>query len=193
MKNKVIIAIVSGIIVFFLGFFIGKNNIKEVKKEIQTVTKWEKGQTVHDSILMPQPYEVISYKYKEGKTIHDSVLVSQKIDTAAILADYNLLRKYNLDFSNDSLGTFKVNAEVSQNKLMKATSLITPNIKTVYQKETIYKVKKLQWYTILGTSLDMRTNKMQIGVDLNQHYLFGISGIRLGDNYGYTIDAGIKF
>ena len=108
-------------------------------------------------------------------------------DTAKLYAvwqDYYLTRKYDLDFSNDTLGTFKVNASVSQNKLVTATSLIEPNVRTVYETKTIYKVPTIQFYSILGSSIDFRTNKIQLGIDLKQKYLIGASGIRIGNEMG---------
>ena len=102
-------------------------------------------------------------------------------------------RKYALDFSNDSLGTFKVDAKVSQNKLISATSFIQPNIRTVYEKEVIYKVPTIQPWAMIGTSIDFRTNKLQFGLDLKNKYVIGVSGLRIEDKYGYTLDFGIKF
>ena len=98
-----------------------------------------------------------------------------------------------LDFSNDSIGTFRVDATVNQNKLISATSLIQPNIRTVYEKEVIYKKDKWVPWAMIGTSIDLKTNKVQFGVDLNQKYVLGVSGIRMCDKYSYTLDFGIKF
>lgn len=46
---------------------------------------------------------------------------------------------------------------------------------------------------MIGTSVDLKTNKIQFGVDLNQKYVIGVSGICMDDRYGYTLDFGIKF
>ena len=98
-----------------------------------------------------------------------------------------------MDFSDDSLGVFKVQASVQENKLISATSTIKPNIRTVTERETIYKVPIIQFYTLIGTSLDLSTNQIQAGVDLKQKYMIGASGIRMNDKWGYTINFGIKF
>ena len=63
--------------------------------------------------------------------------------------------------------------------------LYTSNIRTVIERQVIYKVPKVQFYGIMGTSVDLRTNKIQFGVDLRQKYMIGVSGIRLDDKYGY--------
>ena len=192
MKNKITISIVEIVVVviaIFIGYLLGKSSVEIPEPKIVVETKWEKGEIVRDTIKVIEPYEVIV-------KIPDSIHVPVATDTAALFAvwqDYYLTRKYDLDFSNDTLGTFKVNASVSQNKLVTATSLIEPNIRTVYETKTIYKVPTIQFYSILGSSIDFRTNKIQLGIDLKQKYLIGASGIRIGNENGYTIDLGIKF
>ena len=98
-----------------------------------------------------------------------------------------------MDFSNDTLGAFKVDAVVNQNKLISVNSFIEPNIRTVYETKTIYKVPTIQFYGILGSSVDLKTNKVQFGIDLRQKYMMGVSGIRIGNENSYTIDLGVKF
>ena len=51
----------------------------------------------------------------------------------------------------------------------------------------------IQFYGLIGTSLDLKTNQIQLGVDLKQRYLIGVSGIRMDDEFGYTLNIGIKF
>ena len=46
---------------------------------------------------------------------------------------------------------------------------------------------------MIGSSVDLKTNKIQFGVDLKQKFMIGASGIRLDDRYGYTLDFGVKF
>jgi len=193
--NKSITISVSGLILFaiaiFIGYLIGKSSAKpsEQKTKTITTTSWVKGDIVRDTIKVPSPYKV-------EVSIPDSISVPSKTDTTKLFAtwkDYYLKRRYNLDFSNDTLGTFKVDAVVSQNKLVSTSSFIQTNIRTVHEKEVIYRVPTLQFYGIVGTSVDFKTNKMQFGVDLKQKFMLGVSGIRIEDKYGYTIDAGIKF
>jgi len=190
MDNKITIS-VGGIIVvliaIFIGYLLGRSSVETPKSKTEIVVKWEKGDTIRDTIKVLEPYEV---------KVPDSILVFMPTDTAKLFAiwkDYYLQRKYNLDFSNDSSGTFKVDAVVSQNKLITATSLIKPNIRTVYEKQIIYKVPTIQFYGIIGNSIDLRINKIQFGVDIKQKFMIGVSGIRIEDKFGYTIDAGIKF
>jgi len=180
------------LLIFFLGFGVAKMTTT-VKTKVSTVTSYVPSPypvtktvvkpvpySVHDSVEVPKPYAV-----------HDTV--KAKVDTAAIMADYNKVKKYALDFSNDTLGIFKVNATVYRNELAKATSIIQPIIKTTVTTKTIYKVPLVQFYGLLGSSVDFKTNKLSIGFDLKQKYMVGVSGVRFNNQNSYTIDAGIKF
>lgn len=147
--------------------------------------------TVTDTIFNPQPYNV----FIPADTVYKYLTKFEKVDTAEILKDYYLTRQYSLDFSNDTLGVFKVNAEVGQNKLLKANSFVNPIIKTVYRENTVtqYKTKLLQPFLLVGTSPKFDVQQATIGIDLRQKYLIGVSGIRWDNKYNYTINLGIKF
>lgn len=185
---KVKTVIIFGIVVLILGFLLGRcSNINENIAKTKEVVKYVPSPyPVYDTIYKPKPYEVIKHE-------RDTVYLSQTIDTAKILDDYFLTKRYELDFSNDSVGVFKVNAEVSRNEFISAKSFIQPTYKTIIQENTIYKVPPLQFYAMVGSSLDFKTNKVSLGVDLKQKYLLGVSGIRLNENFAYTIDFGIKW
>ena len=188
-SKNILIAVLILAICLSVGFFIGYLVFGKTEPVVNRIVeiKWQKGETVIDTVDRPVPVETI---------IRDSIPVPVPTDTAALFAvwkDYYLERKYALDFSNDSIGTFRVDATVNQNKLISATSSIQPNIRTVYEKEVIYKKEKWVPWAMIGTSVDLKTNKVQFGVDLNQKYVIGVSGIRMDDRYGYTLDFGIKF
>lgn len=196
--NKTLTISISTIVIacvaFFIGYLVGRAWEKgepaktETKVEIQP-SKYE----VHDTIRCPEPYAVY---YDKLTVVHDTIqsYIIQPVDTAAILADYFLTRKYNFDFSNDSLGTFKFDATVTQNRLTEMVSDIHPFEKVVTKTETYYKVKPLQFYVMAGTDVHkFNTQKIQLGIDLKQRYLIGVSGIRLDDKYSYTVDLGVKF
>ena len=168
MKNKITIS-VGGIVIvaiaIFVGYLLGRSSVEIPEPETIVEIKWEKGETIRDTIKVPEPYEVIV-------KVPDSIPVPIHTDTAAL---------------------FEVDAVVNQNKLISANSFIEPNIRTVYETKTIYKVPTIQFYGIIGSSVDLKTNKIQFGIDLRQKYMIGVSGIRIGNENGYTIDVGIKF
>ena len=188
--KEILIAVGLVAIGLVVGILIGYCLIKpDAEPDVRRIVeiKYIKGDTITKTIQYPVPYKVT-----------DSVRVPVPVatDTAALFAvwkDYYLKREYNLDFSNDTLGTFIVNAEVSENKLIYATSTVQPNIRTVTEREMIYKHRKWVPWAMIGASADFRTNKVQLGLDINEKYTIGASGIRLDDKYEYTIDFGIKF
>lgn len=197
MKKGITISVASIVIAavaFFLGYLVGraweKGEVAETKTTVEIKpSKYE----VHDTIRYPEPYAVY---YDREVVVHDTIqsFIPQVVDTAAIMADYFLTRKYNFDFSNDSIGVFQFDATVNQNKLVSMVSNIHPYEKIVTNTETFYKDKPLQFYIMAGTNVhNFNTQKMQFGIDLHQKFLIGVSGIRLQDKYNYTIDLGIKF
>lgn len=185
---KVKTAIILSIVALILGFLLGRcSDVNENIAKTEEVVKYVSSPyLVYDTIYKPKPYEVVSHK-------RDTVYLTQDVDTAKILEDYFLTRRYELDFSSDSLGVFKVNTEVSENSIISATSYIQPKYKTIVQENTIYKVPPLQFYAMVGSSLDFKTNKVSLGVDLKQKYLLGVSGVRFNENFSYTVDVGIKW
>lgn len=192
MNKKITISIgfvIALAIAFIVGVLIGKGyaDTVEVEKE---VVKWKTEQLppIHDTIPMPVPYLVF-----DTDTVSKIIEHQAEVDTLKILADYYRVRKYDLDFSNDSIGVFKVNIDVTKNMLANASSEIRPIRTTIERVKTINKVQTLQFYGMFGSSLDFKTNKVQVGLDFRQKYLLGVSGIRLDDKYGYTIDLGVKF
>lgn len=193
-KNIVIrrSSIILAILMFVLGFVFSRLTIGEQELKTKTVIKYEKQPyAVHDTIDCPVPYA----EYRDTGSIKYIFLTGEPIepDTAAILADYLVRRKYNLDFSNDTLGVFKVDAEVTQNHLVNAVSTIQPIIRTVETEKTIYKQKKLQFWGMFGMSPKLDFNKVQIGLDLKERYMIGVSGYLYDNKYDYTIDFGYKF
>lgn len=192
MNKKITISISSVIalaIAFIVGVLIGKGYADTVEVE-REVVKWktEKLPPIHDTIPMPVPHLVF-----DTDTVFKIIDHQAEVDTLKILADYYRVRKYDLDFSNDSIGVFKVNIDVTKNMLANAISEIRPIRTTIERVKTINKVQTLQFYGMFGSSLDFKTNKIQVGLDFRQKYLCGVSGIRLDDKYGYTIDLGVKF
>lgn len=187
---KIKTTIIIGIVAMVLGFVLGRLiftpetivDIKETVKYVPSPT------IIRDTVSKDRlvPYETF---------VNDTIVkhLIQEVDTAAILRDYYLSRKYALDFSNDTIGTFIVDAEVNQNRLVNASSFIQPITKTVIQEKTVYRAPTIQFYGVLGTSVDFNVNKISLGFDLKQRYLIGVSGIRFDNKYNYTIDFGVKF
>lgn len=183
-------SIVTLVIGLVIGFFLGKAEVEPTPAKTQKIITWAKGQETIKEVPVPQPY-----------VVHDTTYIVKEVpiptDTAALFKvwrDYYLTRDYDLDFSDDSLGVFKVKVAVHQNKVASSpVATIQPNIKIVTEENTVYKVSFIQGYVMIGTSVDFSVNQIQLGIDLKQKFLISVSGIRIKDKYGYTINAGIKF
>jgi hypothetical protein len=191
MNKKIKISVGALIVVgiaLFLGYLWGRSSVELPAPEIKEVVKWEKEPyAVHDTIDRPVPYRV---------EVPVDRPVPVPTDTAALFAvwcDYYLKREYKLDFSNDTLGTFIADVSIQENKLLSATSTVQPIRKVITRTETIYKVPKLQPWLMFGTSPKLDAQKIQFGLDIQNKYIIGVSGLRIRDEYGYTFDLGIKF
>ncbi len=96
----------------------------------------------------------------------DTVYLQQSVDTAALIADYMARREYRLDFSTDTIGTFVVDAVVSQNRLLSADATIAP---IRYTTEVTHSPKRKRWAIVAGVSGGIAPNgKAQV--------VLGISG-----------------
>ena len=186
MKTKY--TIILNIAMLSLGFLLGRLSVTD-KITVETkevVKKVLSPYIVRDTIYSPLP-ALTFYKV-------DTCYITQKVDTAEILFDYFLNRQYKLDFSNDSIGKFIVDAEVNQNKLVSANSFIQPITKFIYKKNTITQqtVRAFQPWMTIGTNLNLDCQQVTLGFDLKQKYILGVSGFRFENKYNYTVNIGIK-
>lgn len=176
------------LIMSFLGFLIGRLTVNR-KVTQRTIVEYEKGDTIRDTLKIIKPYKITEIK-------SDTIFKENKTDTVKLFKiwkDYYKQREYNLDFSNDSIGVFKVNLKISQNKILNANSIITPVVKIINKKQIINKKPLLQFFGLIGFSTDMNNSKIQFGIDFKQKYILSISSFRIKEKNGYTIDFGIKF
>lgn len=126
-----------------IGFLLGRLTVK-TKEFIKTEIKYVPQEPVSkDSILPIQPEEIKEHKpiylTKIDTLWRDSVIyVIEKVDTAAILADWTTKRKYNETlFNNDSIGTLNFTADVQYNRLQHYGYQFIPIRKEVSTTTTI--------------------------------------------------------
>jgi len=127
--------IVIVIVVFVVGFFLGRKTIN-VKEKVTFV----KGETIRDTIVIPKPtfVEIPSnpkYIYKYDTIVVDNIqYISEKVDTSAIIQDYILMRTYEFNvFDSETLGKFDVKQQIGYNKLLLFDYTFTPITKQVTQ------------------------------------------------------------
>lgn len=173
---------------FAAGWYFSKKNFESKIVKKTTEIRWIKGKTIRDTIYKPKPYEII-----KKDTVNYIEIIRDTIKVTELLDDYYCERKYNLDFSNDTAGEFKVDLLVSENQLISASSQITPYIKTITETNYIEYKKKLGFYALAGTSLIFNTQKLEFGFIIKDRWMLGLTGIRLKKEFNYTIDFGVKF
>ena len=108
--------LIVGSLFFGWGY---RRGAASVEMRDSTVTRWVPWPVpVYDTIREPYPVAV--------REPADTVWKYMSVDTAAIIADYLLERDYRLDFSADSTGTFLVDATVGENRLLRASAVVSP-------------------------------------------------------------------
>lgn len=162
----------------------------------------EPAEIKHDTTYVPAPYPVhdtlkVPVPAKEVPPDTVYVPVPEPTDTAALFAvwlDYYTKRDYDLDFSSDSLGVFRVAAKVTQNKITEAISTIQPITKVITNTETYYKERLFQPWVIIGTGVtDFKFQQIQAGVDINGKWMVGVGGVRYDKSGAVTVNVGYKF
>lgn len=173
---------------FIMGVFVGRDSVK-VESVIDTITEYLPGEVVKDTIYYPVAHTEIR---------HDTAITYIYQDTSLLMdaiADYTTARKYLLDYSTDTTGVFKVDLDVERNKLQNAVSTIQPLIKTqtITTTNTIYKNKPLSFIATTGASIDLTSYQLSGLCVVADRYVFGATTFIYQKQFGYTINAGIKF
>jgi hypothetical protein len=178
---------------FGAGWWLGsrKSTTEIVREEVRYV---ERPATKIDTELFPRWQDVgIADKLPRLQytdTIREEVRIPA--DTAGIVADYIKRREYELDFSTDSTGIYKVQAVIYCNRLESASATITPLQRDIVT--TIKEVRKFRPYIGGGVALGAKAGaSLEVGALLKDHHLPRVGYQRLGkDNY-LTIGYGYTF
>lgn len=185
MKNKnwwkIGVIIAAAILLFGLGFYVGKKREPEVI--IKTETKYVELPPIHDSIPKPVPVyvkqpadslNILLALIEEGKyeeyfpeRVRDSLIYVTKEDTAAVIRDWAAERVYKETlFDTDTLGRFAFDAKVQYNRLQNFDYTFTP-----VQKQTETTIRTVRTFLpYVGAGLDLSGSVMvQGGVFVKQN------------------------
>ena len=185
MKNKnwwkIGVIIAAAILLFGLGFYVGKKREPEVI--IKTETKYVELPPIHDSIPKPVPVyvkqpadslNILLALIEEGKyeeyfpeRVRDSLIYVTKEDTAAVIRDWAAERVYKETlFDTDTLGRFAFDAKVQYNRLQNFDYTFTP-----VQKQTEITIRTVRTFLpYVGAGLDLSGSVMaQGGVFVKQN------------------------
>lgn len=178
-----ILMILTGIIFFFIG-----------RSSVDVDVVYLPGETVTDSIPYPVPYEVeVPSKPKYiivRDTLRDTIpgspfVIIEKVDTAAILADWVLKRTYmETLFDNDTLGKFDLSFYVQYNQAANIKYRYTPMVKNIVREKTFVPYVGLG-YNIIGVNkpLDIKAGVFIKNIGIEGSYMTdfsGFNGYRIG-------------
>jgi hypothetical protein len=143
MKTKYVVSIC--LLCLAIGFFTGRKTIS-YKTEVKYVPgEMIAGEVRTDTLIVREtiPANPVLPVIPDTVYRNDTVYVSQKVDTAAIIADYIPLRDYaSVLFDNPTQGKFSIHTSVQYNKLSALDWEFTPVVREV----TKYRIKVMQPY-----------------------------------------------
>ena len=180
MKSYHIILI---IISFIVGFFIGRKTISE---EI-TVLVPQKPISGHI-----QPVQVTESKPTNPvlpmkDTIYKEKIVIQIVDTAKIIEDYQMLRKYSEMLFDNEFGSFRLNSEVQYNKLQVIDYKFIPiqKVTTISKKKVFTPYIRGSYSTLGYFGAGGGVYYYDFGVDIQYQTDLAKKGIEIGINYKF--------
>lgn len=192
-KWKIAFFCVMAIILFAIGFLLGRITFHEPTEKI--VTKYVKGDVIHDSIKCPIPYMVvvpvdtigiIQQCVRDGiytelfptKIITKYIEVTRE-DTSTVMKDWASKRYYSeILFNIDTLGSCVINTEVQYNRMRLISYDYKPIIKTITKTE--YVKKLFSPFVGLGVSINPWDSELDQMANVNL-------GFFLKEAYGMQI------
>ncbi len=190
MKTKYIVLI--GLFCFIAGFFIGQKTIS-----FEPVVKYIKGDPIAATISAEQlkPVETIPDKpvlpmIPDTIYLDSLIYITQKVDTAAIIADYIIKRNYRpILFDNPKLGRLTVNAVVQYNKMDSLDYEFTPIQKeiTIYKEKVWVPVVRMSYNTF--NQVTFSGGSFYHDLELNFQYIYDFNR----NEKAYGLGVGYKF
>ena len=176
------VVVISGI----AGFFIGRSN------EIETTTKWIKGETIHDTVPIEKLVtkyvivpELLSYvEKKKDTTIITTKPINKDSAISETVKDWNLERVYkDYLFKSDTLGTLEYNINVQYNRIKSFSYNCTPIYKEVTKerKRTFipYVSASYSTFNIVGVGLGTYYHNLGVGAEYQYNYDLQKKGLNL--------------
>ena len=187
--GKTFTYIISALVVgIFCGWLIGGRQEVQIKESIKYVYR---SATKIDTDLFPEPIKVERIDLPKLQ-YHDTIFVQVPADTTAILNDYFKRRTYDLDFSTDTTGVYKLHAVICCNRLESASATIVPLQREV--KNTVVKVRKFRPFLSGGIGIGARQSvSLEVGALLKEHHLPRVGYQRLGNENYITLEYGYLF
>ena len=179
MKRQLIIAVISLVV----GLLIGRLTTT-VENTEYVRQKPESGTALHTIVEEVKP---LNPTLPVRDTVYLDNIVVQVVDTAKIIEEYQLLRKYSDLLFDNEYGTLTLNSEVQYNKrsalsyefvpIQKVTSIqkkdvFTPYVRSSYSSFGIVGVGAGAYYHDLGIDFQYQRNRYASGYEIGVNYKF---------------------
>ena len=176
-----------------VGWWLG--SLREPTEVVREKVRYvERPATKIDTELFPKWQDVgiaeklprLQYTY----TIREKVRIPA--DTAGKVADYFKRRQYDLDFSTDTTGVYKVQAVIVCNRLESASATIQPLQREV--ENTVVKVRKFRPFVSGGVAIGDKVGaSLGLGGIIKEKHIVSVKVMRLGNNNYYGGEYGYIF
>ena len=189
--GKTVTYILSALVVgIFCGWLIGSRQEVQIVESVRYVPQ----HTIHiDSELFPKPTKVENIelpRLQYTDTVREEVRIPA--DTAGIIADYFKRRTYDLDFSTDTTGVYKVQAVIACNRLESASATIVPLQREV--ENNVVKVRKFRPFAEVGVAIGDKVGaSLGLGGIIKEKHIVSIKAMRIGNNSYYGGEYGYIF
>lgn len=189
--RNIILLLATLLLGFGVGWWLGsrKGTTEIVREEVRYV---ERPATRIDTELFPawvaERIELPRLQYTD--TIREEVRIPA--DTAGIINDYFKRRQYELDFSTDTTGIYKVQAVVYCNRLESASATIAP-----LQREIVTTIKeesKFRPFVSGGVAIGDKVGaSLELGGIIKEKHIVSVKAMRIGNNNYYGGEYGYIF
>lgn len=190
--GKTFTYILSALVVgVFCGWLIGGRQEVQIVESVRYV---ERPATRIDTELFPKWKDVgIADKLSRLQytdTVREEVRIPA--DTAGIVADYFKRRQYDLDFSTDTTGIYKVQLVTICNRLESASATIVPLQREV--ENTVVKVRKFRPFVSGGFAIGDKVGaSLGFGGIIKEKHIVSVKAMRIGNNNYYGGEYGYIF
>lgn len=189
--GKTFTYILSALVVgIFCGWLICGRQEVQIKESIKYVYR---SATKIDTDLFPEPIKVERIDLPKLQ-YHDTTYIIKNIpaDTAGIINDYLQRRIYDLDFSTDTTGIYKLQAIVECNRLKSASATIIPLQREV--ENTVVKVRKFRPFVSGGVAIGDKVGvSLGLGGIIEEKHIVSVKAMRIGNKNYYGGEYGYIF
>ena len=183
--------------IFLLGFALGwwLGSRKEPTEVVREEVRYVELPPITKVIEKPVPVRETNVRVNEDKQEtgkKEEVAGTSQTDTTNTIADYFKRREYNLDFSTDTTGVFKVDAVIECNRLASATATIQPLQREV--ENTIVKVRKFRPFVSGGVAIGDKVGaSLGVGGIIKEKHIVSAKYMRIGNGNYYGAEYGYIF